>query len=156
MGSIKDDDNPNPTEPSESDIISGALMGRPKKPIELDEVEKLCMLQCTQEELAAFFDVGIATIERRAREKRFREAMERGYAKGRISVRRKQMQLLDEGSNTMAVWLGKQLLGQKDQHELTGAADGPIELDVSASDELISTLSSLITRATATTDSEST
>jgi hypothetical protein len=35
-------------------------------------------------------------------------------AKGRISVRRHQMKLLEAGSVTMAVWLGKQFLGQRD------------------------------------------
>lgn len=124
--------------------------GRPKGtviPVDLDELEKLCALQCTQVEIAAWFGVSVPTIERRARNKVFRERMERGYAKGRISVRRKQMQLLDAGSNTMAVWLGKQLLGQKDRHEVTGANDGPMELSVNASDELISRIAGIASRA---------
>ena len=41
--------------------------------------------------------------------------MTRGRAKGRISVRRMQMKLLEDGNATMGVWLGKQLLGQTDQ-----------------------------------------
>lgn len=41
--------------------------------------------------------------------------MERGKAKGRLSVRRLQMKLLERGNATMGVWLGKQLLGQVDQ-----------------------------------------
>ena len=107
-------------------------MPRPKGSgiaIDLNELEKLCALQCTQVEIAAFFNVSVPTIERRARESKFREAMERGYAKGRISVRRKQMQLLEAGSNTMAVWLGKQLLGQKDRHELSGGST-PLDLNI--------------------------
>jgi hypothetical protein len=32
-----------------------------------------------------------------------------GKAKGRISVRRAQMKLLEAGNGTMGVWLGKQL-----------------------------------------------
>jgi len=47
-------------------------------------------------------------------QRKFAEAMERGRAKGRISVRRHQMKLLEAGNATMAVWLGKQLLGQRD------------------------------------------
>lgn len=106
--------------------------GRPKGSgvkIDLVELEKLCALQCTQVEIAAFFGVSVPTIERRARVPKFRDAMERGYAKGRISVRRKQMQLLEAGSNTMAVWLGKQLLGQKDRHELSGGST-PLDLNL--------------------------
>jgi hypothetical protein len=48
--------------------------------------------------------------------------MERGKAKGRISIRRMQMKLLEEGNATMGVWLGKNVLGQTDSyyHELGG------------------------------------
>jgi hypothetical protein len=114
-------------------------MARPKgtiKPIDLVELEKLCALQCTQVEIAAFFEVSVPTIERRQRDSAFREIMDRGYAKGRISVRRKQMQLLEAGSNTMAVWLGKQLLGQKDRTEVSGPNNGAIDINVSPKDEL--------------------
>lgn len=41
--------------------------------------------------------------------------MERGKAKGRISVRRMQMRLLEQGNATMGIRLGKQILGQVDQ-----------------------------------------
>ena len=55
--------------------------------------------------------------------------MERGRAKGRISVRRHQMKLLEAGNATMAVWLGKQLLGQRDAitAEHVGSGGGPIQ-----------------------------
>src|ERR1700738_3572771 len=86
------------------------------------ELEKLASLQCTQQEIAAWFGVCTRTIERRCQEPEFSEVMERGRAKGRISVRRMQMKLLEQGNATMGVWLGKQLLGQRDQvvHEIHG------------------------------------
>jgi hypothetical protein len=83
--------------------------------IDLVELEKLCSLQCTDEEIAAWFKVTTRTIERRRKVQAFRDVMERGKAKGRISVRRMQMKMLEEGNATMGVWLGKQLLGQTDQ-----------------------------------------
>ena len=83
--------------------------------IDLVELEKLCMLQCTDEEIAAWFDVSTRTIERRRLEPKFANVMERGKAKGRISVRRLQMKMLEDGNATMGVWLGKQILGQADQ-----------------------------------------
>ena len=88
--------------------------------IDLVELEKLCAMQATDEEIAAFFGVSARTILRRKRAKKFAEVMERGRAKGRISVRRAQMKMLDAGNATMGVWLGKQLLGQTDQvwHEV--------------------------------------
>jgi hypothetical protein len=83
--------------------------------IDLIELEKLSQLQCTDEEVAAWFGVSTRTIERRRLEPEFAEVMTRGKAKGRISVRRMQMKLLEEGNATMGVWLGKQILGQADQ-----------------------------------------
>lgn len=38
----------------------------------------------------------------------------RGRHKGRLSVRREQFKLLQAGNATMGIWLGKQLLGQRD------------------------------------------
>ena len=63
--------------------------------IDLNELEKLCSLQCTDEELAHWFGVTTRTIERRRLEPKFAEVMERGKAKGRISIRRLQMKLLE-------------------------------------------------------------
>jgi hypothetical protein len=83
--------------------------------IDMAELEKLCQLQCTDEEIAAWFNVSTRTIERRRLEPEFAEVMTRGKARGRISVRRMQMKLLEEGNATMGVWLGKQLLGQADE-----------------------------------------
>jgi hypothetical protein len=86
--------------------------------------------------------------KRRKEEPAFRAAMDRGYAEGRISVRRKQMQLLEEGSQTMAVWLGKQLLGQRDNMDSRfGGEEGrPIDVNVSPSEALISRIASLARR----------
>ena len=90
--------------------------------IDMIELEKLCSLQCTDQELAAWFNVTTKTIERRRKVKKFAEVMERGKAKGRISVRRLQMKLLEQGNATMGVWLGKQILGQTDEIRHDGPA----------------------------------
>jgi hypothetical protein len=83
--------------------------------IDLVELEKLCVLQCTDEELAAWFNVTTRTIERRRKKKSFAEVMARGKAKGRICVRGMQMKLLENGNATIGVWLGKNILGQTDE-----------------------------------------
>jgi hypothetical protein len=90
--------------------------------MDLAELEKLCVLQCTDVEIAAWFGVTTRTIERRRKVKKFADIMDRGKAKGRISVRRQQMKLLEAGNATMGVWLGKQLLGQTDHfyHDING------------------------------------
>src|SRR5690242_1043476 len=82
--------------------------------IDLVELEKLCAMQATDDEIGAFFGVSARTILRRKKVPRFAEVMERGRAKGRLSMRRMQMKLLEAGNATMGVWLGKQYLGQGD------------------------------------------
>lgn len=87
--------------------------------INLEEAEKLAALNCTNDEIAAFFGVSRKAVEQRyTNDLKFRELIEQGRAKGRISVRRRQMQLLEAGNATMGIWLGKQLLGQRDYQSL--------------------------------------
>src|SRR5882762_7598702 len=90
--------------------------------IDMAELERLSAMQCTDEEVAAWFGVTTRTIERRRKNARFAEVMDRGKAKGRISVRRAQLKLLEAGNATMGVWLGKNILGQVDEirHEMNG------------------------------------
>jgi hypothetical protein len=90
--------------------------------IDLAELERLSAMQCTDEEIAAWFGATTRTIERRRKDPAFAEVMERGKAKGRISVRRAQLKLLEAGNATMGVWLGKNILGQVDEirHEING------------------------------------
>ena len=83
--------------------------------INLGELEKLAAMQCTDEEIAGWFGVSTRTIERRRKSRVFAETIQRGRAKGRISLRRAQLKMLEDGSATMGVWLGKQYLGQTDE-----------------------------------------
>jgi len=76
--------------------------------IDLSELEKLCMLHCTDQELADWFGVTTRTIERRRTEPEFAAVMERGRSKGKISLRRAQMKLVEQGNAVMSIFLGKQ------------------------------------------------
>jgi len=92
---------------------------REKIELNLDALEKLCRLNCTHEEIAAYFNVSAKTIQRRYQEEPdFAEAVDRGKAHGKLSLRRQQIKLVEEGNPTMAIWLGKQLLGQTDKQEI--------------------------------------
>jgi hypothetical protein len=91
---------------------SGA--GRKCIKIDFELLERLSALQCTDEEIAATLGVSTRTIESRRKQPAFAQALERGKAKGRISVRRAQMRQLEAGNAAIAIWLGKQLLGQRD------------------------------------------
>ena len=92
---------------------------REKIEFSLNQLEALCRLNCTHDEIAAYFNVSTKTIQRRyAEEKDFADAVDWGRAHGRLSLRRKQFELVDGGNATMAIWLGKQLLGQVDKQEI--------------------------------------
>jgi hypothetical protein len=86
-----------------------------KAGIDLAELEKLCGLQCTDEEIAAWFNGTTRTIERRRKVKKFAVVMDRGKAKGRISVRRQQMKLLRQETPRWVSGWEKNILGQVDE-----------------------------------------
>jgi len=107
-------------------------MPRPKSEIDLDELEKLCAMQCTDQEIASILNVSTRTIERRRKVQSFREAMERGKAKGRVSVRRNLFRLATSGNLGANIFLAKNLLGYKDvvSNEHSGPEGGPIEMSL--------------------------
>lgn len=104
--------------------------GRPKIEIDWENFEKLCGLQCTEEEIADFFGCSVDTITRRVSEKyktSFEEMFRRWKGMGRVSLRRLQWQAAKGGSVKMLIWLGKQYLNQKDRIETSGLEErGPI------------------------------
>src|SRR6266478_1480282 len=105
-------------------------MARPRVKIDIAEMEKLYGMQCTDEEVAAFFGVSTRTIERRRKVTRFREAMDRAKAKGRVSVRRNLFRLASGGNIAAAIFLAKNLLGYRDAvaNEHSGPNGAPIPI----------------------------
>jgi hypothetical protein len=106
--------------------------GRKSARIDLAELEKLCALQCTDEDLAGFFGVTVRTIERRRQKQHaFTAAMEQGRAKGRISVRRSLFAQAANGNTAAAIFLAKNLLGYRDvrSNEHSGPDGSPIPID---------------------------
>ena len=99
--------------------------GRPKKIIDYETVEKLAAIMCTQEEIASYLDLSVDTLQR---DDKFCGIYKKGIDKGRMSVRRQQLKLLESGNATMGVWLGKQYLGQRDKQDIEHS--GGIAIDV--------------------------
>lgn len=98
-------------------------MARPKKEIDQKEFEKLCALQCTHDEICGWFDVCPDTLESwckrtYGKDMSFSKVFAQKRSKGKISLRRSQFQLAEK-SAAMAIWLGKQYLGQRDIPEDT-------------------------------------
>jgi hypothetical protein len=104
--------------------------GRKPVNIDLEQVEKLAAIQCTEAEIASVIGVSIRTIERRKQQPDFAEAMDRGKARGRVSLRRNLWSLANKGQPAANIFLAKNLLGYKDYvaNELSGPNGGPIAI----------------------------
>jgi hypothetical protein len=91
-------------------------MARPKKVIDYNAVEKLASIQCTQEEIANFLGLSVRTLQR---DEEFCRLYKKGQDNGKMSLRRTQFKLAEKNTS-MAIFLGKQYLGQKDVIENNG------------------------------------
>lgn len=101
--------------------------GRPPIPIDLDVVRRAASIGCTSEEIAAMLGIGRRTLfDRMEQDPDIKDAVDEGRAQGRVTLRRLQWKEAQAGNPTMLIWLGKQLLGQRDKHDVT--ADGSLVL----------------------------
>ncbi len=96
-------------------------MPRKRVVIDFEQVEKLARLGCTHDEIASYLGCNRKTLER---SKKFLEVYERGLDHARISIRRMQIKAAQDGNSTMLIFLGKQLLGQRDKFPETDNAAG--------------------------------
>lgn len=95
--------------------------------IDPEQFEYLCGLQCTKEEIAGFFNCSPDTIEnfcKREYKMIFSAVFKDKSAQGKISLRRYQFKLAEK-SAAMAIFLGKQYLGQTDKVETSYSSIDP-------------------------------
>ena len=107
--------------------------GRPRKLEPTPETLKLVRgcgrLHCTTKECAGFFSVTETTYLKFVKDyPEVAEEFAAGMAEGKMSLRRSQFKLAEKNA-AMAIFLGKQHLGQIDSYrrELTGREGRPIE-----------------------------
>ena len=112
-----------------------ARMARPKKEIDQKQFEALCGLQCTLLEICDALDVSDKTLDgwcKRTYGENFSEVFAKKRGKGKISLRRMQWRLAEKNAS-MAIWLGKQYLGQREVVELGLPTDNAQEDALSVS-----------------------
>lgn len=108
-------------------------MGRPLKKIDPELVGKLAAIGCTHPEIAAICGCSQDTIERR-----FADIIEKGKQEGKSSLRRLQWKSAQDGNIAMQIWLGKQLLGQREpRYELSGPNGGEIVVKFALADQSV-------------------
>lgn len=98
-------------------------VGRKKLVIDYATVEKLASIQCTQEEISTFLGISVRTLQR---DGEFCRIYKKGMENGKMSLRRIQFKLAEKNS-AMAIFLGKQYLGQKDIVEQQNVDLGKVE-----------------------------
>lgn len=119
---------------------TGKPNGRPKIEINSEQFKKLCELHCTKEEIAGFFSCTEDTIEnycKREHGECFSVVFKKLSAGGKMSLRRYQFELAKHNAS-MAIFLGKQMLGQRDDIESLSRKDKAEGIKVTLSIEDVS------------------
>ena len=100
-------------------------MARPRKEIDKNQFENLCGLQCTQEEICGWFEITDKTLTswcKRTYGKSFSEVFREKRGRGKIALRRNQFRLAEKNA-AMAIWLGRNYLGQTDRNDIMDTKD---------------------------------
>ena len=93
-----------------------ARTGRPQKKINQKLFENLCGIQCTEVEICGVLECSADTLNRwckRTYKMTFADTYKSKSQVGKSSLRRAQLKLAEKNAS-MAIWLGKQYLGQRD------------------------------------------
>jgi hypothetical protein len=107
-----------------------------KNDIDLNLIRQLAMLQCSKAEIASILGIGIGAVEQFEETwQEFADALDQGYAETKRNIRRVQLDMALSGSVPMLIWLGKQYLGQSDQHKVESKTEINITVQ-KAMDEL--------------------
>lgn len=101
------------------------------------QFEGLCRIQCTEEEICGVLNCDDATLCRWCKTvygRTFADVYKEKRQGGKASLRRQQFKIAETNA-TMAIWLGKQYLGQ---------SDSPVVVETTALDKLCDVLSTAI------------
>ena len=99
----------------------------PMKPLtdkEFEQLVNMIRIQCTAEEISDVLGMSEDTLGRRIAERKiegvsnFADLYKKHQGEGKASLRRAQWKAAQDGNPTMLVWLGKQMLGQRDKKDL--------------------------------------
>lgn len=107
---------------------------KPTKDIDWKKLDAMCKIMCTEDEIASILEMSIQSLNEKIKAekgKTFFDYYKEKSAEGKMSLRRSQYsaaigramviedgEVKEKGTNpniTMQIWLGKQLLGQKEQ-----------------------------------------
>lgn len=91
-------------------------MPKPMRKLDYETIRGLAEIACTDREIAAVLKFSHEWLcRRKKKDAKLLNAIESGREEGKASLRRMQWQKATEGNVTMMIWLGKQILGQRDR-----------------------------------------
>ena len=105
--------------------VKGSKKGVYGIKIDKDQFERLCSIMCSVDEICGFFGVSYDTLKRFCKQnynQNFEAVQKDKSALGKISLRRIQFKQA-ERYPAMAIFLGKQYLGQTDNAPLDNLSD---------------------------------
>ena len=113
--------------------VTTAKGGRPRLVLTEDGahmVEAMASYGCTVSEIAVAMGVAESTLRAQHNRAVFEEALIKGGESLKTRVRRAQISILENGSTAMAIFLGKNVLGQSDRAEIQVTERPPEDADI--------------------------
>jgi hypothetical protein len=119
-------------------------VGRPRKPVDFELVDKLCALHCTADEIAWACNVSTTTLDVYIKEqqkpdgtfyKNFQDYFSIKCSKGKIKLRELQWRSANKGNVTMQMWLGKNIIDQTDKQQIDLGGDKVIKIILDEDEE---------------------
>lgn len=92
-----------------------------------EQLRPLVFAGCTYPEIADYFGISEASVERMAQREPLAAVFRKSRADRKLSLRRVQTKLAVGGNVGMLIWLGKQELGQRERFD-------PIDVHVNVND----------------------
>lgn len=84
--------------------------GRPCKYVDVELLKRLAAIHCTMQEMSDLVGVSVDTLEHK-----YSETIKEAQSHGKMSLRRLQARLAEDGNAAMAIWLGKVYLKQREE-----------------------------------------
>lgn len=106
-------------------------VGRPKIEVDHKFIFDLAKIHCTDEEIASMCKISVDTLVNN-----FSEPLKAGKEEGRASLRRQQLRLVEEQNSTsMAIWLGKCYLKQREEVVIQTQELPPLDIPLASENQ---------------------
>jgi hypothetical protein len=93
--------------------------GRPEKVVDIEQVRRCAEVGCTDEEIADICGISDETLRKRKFRAEFLGVLKNARCNLRMSLRRSQVVAALGGNVTAQIWLGKNMLGQRDKFDVS-------------------------------------